>query len=116
MDRADYVQKMNTILDDRSAFTLINHDPTLDNENELTRFLLVLKKEGFISDQEYKLACPNGSRPARIYGLPRLHKKRENYPLRHVMSATKTVAYGLGKMLANQLNTLRTSPPVYDQR
>jgi hypothetical protein len=116
MDHADYIQKMNTILDDRSAFTLIDHDPTLDNENELTRFLLVLKKEGFVSDQEYKLACPNGSRPARIYGLPKLHKKRENYPLRPVMSATKTVAYGLGKMLANRLNTLRTSPYMIKDR
>jgi hypothetical protein len=116
MDRADYIQKMNTILDDRSAFALINHDPTLDNENELTRFLLVLRKEGFISDQEYKLACPTGSRPARIYGVPKLHKKEENYPLRPVMSATKTVAYGLGKMLAYRLNTLRTSPYMIKDR
>ena len=108
MNRADYVQKMNTILDDRSTFTIINHDPTLDNEAELIRFLLLLKKEGFISDQEYNLARPKGSRPARIYGVPKLHKEKENYPLRPVMSATKTVAYGLGKMLANRLNTLRT--------
>jgi Reverse transcriptase (RNA-dependent DNA polymerase) len=116
MDRADYIQKMNTILDDISAFSFINHDPTLDNENELTRFLLVFKKEGFISDQEYKLACSNGSRPARIYGVPKLHKKRENYPLRPVMSATKTVAYGLGKMLATRLNTLRTGPYMIKDR
>ncbi|CAF4448673.1 unnamed protein product [Rotaria sp. Silwood2] len=116
MNRADYVQKMNAILDDRSAFTLINYDPTLDTETELTKFLLVLKKEGFISDQEHKLASPSGSRPARIYGVPKLHKKRENYPLRPVMSATKTVAYGLGKMLANRLNTLRASPYMIKDR
>ncbi|CAF1489635.1 unnamed protein product [Rotaria sordida] len=103
MDRADYVQKMNAILDDRSAFTLINHDPTLDNENELIKFLLVLKKEGFISDKEFKLASPIGSRPARIYGVPKLHKKQENYPLRPVMSATKTVAYGLEETLMDRL-------------
>ncbi len=108
MDREDYAQKMNAILDDKSAFTLINHDPTLANENELTRFLLVLKKDGFISEQEYKFASPNGSRPARIYGVPKLHKT--DFPLRPVMSATKTVAYGLGKMLATRLNTLRSSP------
>ncbi|CAF1299330.1 unnamed protein product [Rotaria sp. Silwood1] len=70
----------------------------------------------FISDQEHKLASPSGSRPARIYGVPKLHKKRENYPLRPVMSATKTVAYGLGKMLANRLNTLRTSPYMIKDR
>ena len=110
MNRADYVQKMNTILNDSSAFTLIHHDPTLDTESDLNTFLLELKKEGFITEQEYKLSYSTGSRPARIYGLPKLHKARENYPLRPVMSATKTVTYGLGKMLANRLNTIRTSP------
>ena len=87
MDREDYVQKMNAILNDKSTFTLINHDPTLANENELTCFLLVLKNDGFISEQEHKLASFNGSRPARIYGVPKLHKKQENYSLRPVMSA-----------------------------
>lgn len=47
MNRADYVQKMNTILNDSSAFTLIHHDPTLDIESDLNTFLLELKKEGF---------------------------------------------------------------------
>jgi hypothetical protein len=110
MNRSDYVQKMNTILDDRSTFTPIDHDPTLENENTLIRILLVFKKEGFITKNEYDLARPTGSRPARIYGLPKLHKKEENYPLRPVMSATKTVGYGLGKMLKYRLNHLRTSP------
>lgn len=110
MDRSDYVQKMNTILDDPSTFRPINYDPTLENENRLIKILLDLKKERFITEQEYNLARPTGSRPARIYGLPKLHKKEENYPLRPVMSATKTVSYGLGKMLTYRLNHLRASP------
>ncbi|CAF3625928.1 unnamed protein product [Rotaria socialis] len=107
MDRSDYMQKMNAILDDRSYFSLIDDDPTLVNENRLIHLLLDLKREGFISDSEYSLARPTGSRPARIYGLPKLHK--QDCPLRPVMSATKTVSYGLGKMLTNCLNHLRTS-------
>ncbi|CAF5085982.1 unnamed protein product, partial [Rotaria magnacalcarata] len=107
MDRSDYMQKMNAILDDRSYFSLIDDDPTLVNENRLIHLLLDLKREGFISDSEYSLARPTGSRPARIYGLPKLHK--QDCPLRPVMSATKTVSYGLGKMLTNRLNHLRTS-------
>ncbi|CAF3867582.1 unnamed protein product, partial [Rotaria sp. Silwood1] len=55
------------------------------------------------------MAKPIGSRPARLYGLPKLHKPNENYPLRPVMSAIKTVGYGLGKMLKNRLSHLRTS-------
>ncbi len=66
---------MNTILDDRSTFTPIDHDPTLENENRLIKIQLDFKKEGFITEDEYNLARPTGSRPARIYGLPKLHKK-----------------------------------------
>ncbi len=101
---------MDTILDDRSTFTPIDHDSTFENENRLIRILLYFKKEGFITKDEYNLARPTGSKPALIYGLPKLHKKNQNYPLRPVMSATKTVSYGLGKMLTYRLNHLRTSP------
>jgi hypothetical protein len=68
-----------------------------------------LKKEGFISNDEYNLARPVGSRAARLYGLPKLHKPEQNYPLRPVMSGIKTVGYGLGKMLTYRLSHLRKS-------
>ncbi|CAF1498778.1 unnamed protein product [Rotaria sordida] len=71
-----------------------------------------LLKEGFITNEEYNLAKPIGSRPARLCGLPKLHKPNENYPLCPVMSAIKTVGYGLGRMLKNGLSHLRTSPYV----
>ncbi|CAF1510868.1 unnamed protein product, partial [Adineta steineri] len=107
MDREDYIQKMNAILDDKSAFTIIDYDPTYRTENHLIKFLGTLKQDGFISEQEHRLANPIGSRPARIYGVPKVHKTGN--PLRPVMSATKTVAYGLGQMLSTRLNALRSS-------
>ena len=110
LNRTEYIEKMETILNDPLAFKTIDYDPTIENENHLTRLLLELKKEQFITEKEYYLAKPTGSRPARIYGLPKLHKP--NHPLRPVMSATKTVAYGLGKVLINRLSHLRNSPYV----
>jgi hypothetical protein len=110
MDRSDYVQKMNVILNDSSTFTPIEYDPTLENETHLTTTLRLFLQEGFITRNEYDMARPVGSRPARIYGVPKLHKDKLDPPLRPVMSATKTVSYGLGKMLKNRLNHLRISP------
>ncbi|CAF1614524.1 unnamed protein product [Adineta ricciae] len=111
MDRADYLRKMNVILSDRSSFKMIDNDPTLENETNLINMLLLFKKEGFINAEEFNLARPTGSRPARLYGLPKIHKSdKPDYPLRPVMSATKTVGYGLGKMLKNRLHQLRDSP------
>jgi hypothetical protein len=73
--------------------------------------LLLFKKEGFITEAEFNLAKPTSSRPVRLYGLPKIPKSDiPDYPLRPVMSATKTVAYGLGKILKNRLHHLRNSP------
>ncbi|CAF1508570.1 unnamed protein product [Adineta steineri] len=110
MDLSKYNQKMNVILSDLSTFTPITLDPTIENENRLITLLLQFKNDGFISDSEYNLARPRRSRPSRLYGLPKLHK--EDKSLRPVMSATKTVGYGLGKMLTNRMSHLRISPYV----
>ena len=109
-DRSDYLTKMNIILDDPQSFRQIETDPTLLSEERLTNHLRRMKKDGFISEEEYSLARPVGSMPARIYGLPKLHKA--NCPLRPVMSATKTVGYGLGKVLTRRLDHLRRTPYV----
>ena len=101
---------MEDLLADNTKFKRVDNDPTLTSEDQLIRLLSRLKKENFITEAEYKVAKPSGSRLARLYGLPKLHK--ENYPLRPVMSAIKTVNYGLGKMLTNRLSHLRQSPYV----
>lgn len=105
-----YIQKMELILQDQSKFNCITEDPTLANEDRLIRLLLRLKDEEFITQNEYDMARPSGSRAARLYGLPKTHK--QNYPLRPVMSAIKTVGYGLGKVLTFRLSHLRQSPYV----
>ena len=99
MDRIDYLRKMYTIIDDPATFRAIDTDTPMMNEDRLTRILGDLKKEEFISEAEYSLARPVGAMSARLYGLPKLHKK--DTPLRPVMSATKTVGYGLGKVLTD---------------
>ena len=110
MNRCDYLQKMHTIVDDTSTFRRIDTDTTISNEDRLTNILRRLKKEGFITEGEYSLARPVGSMPARLYGLPKLHKT--GIPMRPVMAATKTVGYGLGKVLTRRLDDLRKSPYV----
>jgi hypothetical protein len=96
---------MCAIPDDSQSFRRIETDTTLLSEERLTNHLRRMKKAEFISEEEYSLARPVGSMPARIYGLPKLHKA--NCPLRPVMSATKTVGYGLGETLTRRLDHLR---------
>ncbi|CAF1625156.1 unnamed protein product, partial [Didymodactylos carnosus] len=110
LDKSEYIEKMNDIVNDMTAFKRITIKPTISKEDKLTRLLLQLRKRGFINDAEYKLARPVGSRFARLYGLPKVHKP--NRPIRPILSSVKTFNYGLGLMLAKRLKHLRSSPSI----
>ncbi|CAF1369599.1 unnamed protein product [Didymodactylos carnosus] len=97
LDKSEYIEKMNVIV----------ICVTMNKEDKLVRFLLKLHERGFISDAEYRLARPVGSRFARLYGLPKIHKP--NRPIRSILSSIKTFNYGLGLMLAKRLAYLRSS-------
>ena len=87
----------------------LTKDPTLLREGQLQRFLRSLHKKNCLSDSEYKDIYPSGSRPARIYGLPKTHKLKQNDkipPFRPIVSSIGTYNYNLAKLLANKLHPL----------
>ena len=59
----------------------------------------LLKKPGYISDEDYKRLYPNGSHIGGLYGLPKVHET--NVPTRPICSAIGTSKYELGKYLAD---------------
>ncbi|CAF4673899.1 unnamed protein product [Rotaria sp. Silwood1] len=104
MDKQDYVNKIQSILNDSSKFSSLSEDPTLARENSLKSILRKLHDQGQIKDQFYYLARPTGSNPGRLYGLPKVHKKPVS--LRPVLSSIGTFNYGLGKALTHMLSDL----------
>ena len=72
LDRSDYDQGILKIINDSSKFRPIKEDPTLSREGR--RLLRKLKKDGHLDNVVYETIYPKGSQPARIYGLPKLHK------------------------------------------
>ena len=101
MDRTDYINKMDHILNDRSNFSKIHHsDPFKNNlllEDKLNRFLRKLLEKNCLNENEYKQLYSSGSNPGIMYGLPKVHKP--NVPLRPVLSSFKTHNYNLAKFL-----------------
>ena len=66
----------------------------------------MLKKEGQISNELYSEIYPTGSQPARIYGLPKMHKGRapgSAPPFRPIVSSIGTYNYNLAKFLCSLL-------------
>ena len=76
-------------------------------EGKLQRFSRKLRSENQLDETSYKKIYPTGSQPARFYGLPKQHKKRDGgapLPLRPIVSSIGAYNYNLSKYLASILD------------
>jgi len=107
LNKADYNTSLMSIISDTNKFKLLEDDPTLKREGQLKRFLPKLKKnykKDFFSTKEYDRIYPKGSVPARIYGLPKMHKTFVSVPpFRPVVSSIGTFNYNLSQYLGSLL-------------
>ena len=65
-----------------------------------------MKNKDFFIDESYDKIYPSGSKPALIYGLPKIHKlniNKDNPSLRPIISSIGTYNYNLSKFLTNLL-------------
>ena len=96
---------MNNTINDRSKFKLLTQYPTSLQEGQLQRFLRKLKNEGCFNDDLYKSVHPTGSRPARMYVLPKLYKIFDSVAaFRPILSSIETYNYQLAKFLGKLLD------------
>ena len=97
---------LRKIIDDPTKFKRLENDPTAQREAMLQRFLRKLKTNGHLDDVTYSNIYPTGSEPARIYGLPKMHKTRAPNtlpPFCPIISSIGTYNYKLSKYLCSLL-------------
>ena len=100
------MKKIYAIIKDTSKFKKLPSDPTILREAQLQRFLRNLKNKDIFTDDSYGKIYPSGSKPASIYGLPKIHKlnsNKGNLSLRPIISSTGTYNYNLSEFLTNLL-------------
>ncbi|CAF1123705.1 unnamed protein product [Didymodactylos carnosus] len=103
LNREDYLQKGQSILDDKRAFKQLNENPTDEREKKFIDFLLKLKKKKVITDDEYKrMRLDAGSRTPEAYFLVKVHKS--NQPVRPIILSYDAYNYKTAKFLANLLS------------
>jgi len=110
MNRSEYIQKMDTILNDSSKFCLIDEDSyrvIQRLESNLNKTLLTLHKLHKLDKPSYDSIRATGSLPGKLYGLPKIHKA--NVPLRPILSALTCHNYKLSKFLVPLLSPLTLS-------
>ena len=109
MDKAEYIAKVEAILNDSTKFTPIPeeaHVSVTKAEDKLVNFLRTLKTKGVISNDTYKQIFPSGSAPGMLYALPKIHKGLINTPVRPILSAIGTYNYDLAKFCVPLLDPL----------
>ena len=100
---------MLNILADSSKFVKLSNDPNITRETKFQKLLCRLRKKGIFSDEDYKMVYPNGSQPARMYGLPKIHKinnDKELPPFRPIISSIGTFNHGIATWLCKKMTPL----------
>ena len=104
MDKTDYHDKMDELVNDKQTYEVLKRDPTPALQRKLNSKLLQLKKADTIDIRRYnRLRCPV-PQPAKLYGLPKLHKP--NVPMRPIVSFCGSPTYELSKYLTTILKPL----------
>ena len=98
---------MCKLIGDKKKFKLLDSDPTIKREEKLIRLINKLKRENRISDSLHTKIRPTGSRPSRLYGLPKVHKK--DYPFRPICSSIGSYNYNLASELSKIISPFATN-------
>lgn len=107
LDRSFYDESMLKIVSDTRKFKRLDTDLTLKRERQLQRLLRKLKTNNCICSNIYDKIYPSGSRPARMYGLPKVHKCKNEYdmpPFRPIVSSIGSYNYNLAKFLSDLIS------------
>ena len=104
MDKTDYNDKMDSLVNDKQTYEVIKRDPTTALQRKLNNKLLTLKKTDKIDFRRYNRLRCSVPQPPKLYGLPKLHKP--NIPMRPIVSFCGSPTYQLFKYLTNVLKLL----------
>jgi len=110
IDKTDYLNKIETMLQDQNTYMLISKDPMKNIEKCLNTRLKKWLHNNYITKQTYFSLFSSDSALPKAYGLPKIHKK--NYPYRIIVSSINTALY----KLASFLQSIITSSLPHDNR
>ncbi|XP_064107906.1 uncharacterized protein LOC135216468 [Macrobrachium nipponense] len=100
LNKTDYIQKVETILEDNSKFRFLGEpdfSTIFRSEDKITRFLRSLLDQKVINNDTYQDLLTTGGSYGIMYGLPKIHK--EGIPIRPILTSYDTPNYKLANYL-----------------
>ena len=104
MDKSEYFDKMNHLVEDRKTYKELDSDPTPALARRLNNKLLELEKKKHLNGYQYKRLRCSAPQSPKLYGLPKLHKPQ--IPMRPIVSFCGSPTYQLSKYLTSILQPL----------
>ena len=104
MDKTDYFDKMDALVNDIQTYEELKRDPTTALQRKLNSKILTLEKSDAFDTQRYYRLRFSVPQPPKLCGLPKLHKP--GIPMRHIVSFCGSPTYQLSKYLTTILQPL----------
>ena len=101
LDKTEYFDKLNAIVNDVRKFKILNKDPTEDLKRKLNQLLVAIN----LTTDDVKFSKLVGHyEPGYLYGNAKIHKNLNNPPLRPVISQIGVPTYEISKSLKEILD------------
>lgn len=101
-DKTTYNRKINDILSDKNKFQKIDKDPS---DNIKSRLNEIIEEINFITKNNTFKKIQGSFSPGYMYGNAKIHKNKENPPLRPVISTIPTPGYMISKEINEIIKT-----------
>nr|VZI13350.1 unnamed protein product [Spirometra erinaceieuropaei] len=104
LDKTDYIQKANNLLDDRQAYLRCDDEPMRKLLTQLDKTLAEMQTNKVISKSVRLAVKPTDAAAPRFSGSPKVHKV--DVPLRPIVSLRGAPTFNLAKWLFRHLRPL----------
>ena len=109
MYRNDYYNNLQLLLSDNSTHTPLKRDPTLTIQKKVNNLIKIQKNKNYIDDSLVKSLISHKFSPARLYGLPKIHKP--TFRLRTIVSFCGSPTYNIDSF-QNRIISHNITPPI----
>lgn len=106
MDKNEYKNKMNSLLNETNVYQKIDYDPTNRYQTQCNNMVNKLRDKQFIDEDKCKRHKNYNCKPPRIYGLIKVHKHNN---LRPVVPCIQSPSYKISELLTEILSNLKST-------